>query len=164
MPTTSRTLFLLVEHYLYIFLFTLDNNAGCGSLSPLFSFICLCCSDTESSYAQEMLHSSQDFTPPAHAGPSPWNASASTHCLIQDSTWRGAQLWYSFSMKLPCGPPPIQKFTSPPAPTSLFQFIFIYSFSLSGGFTSVIYTFVFSSNYHSCEQGAFVFNLSLCLA
>lgn len=107
MPT-SRTLFFTCRTLCYIFCFTLDNNVGCGSLSLLFLLYVCVLVILKSSYAQEMLHNSQDFTSPAHAGPSTWNASAST-LPLQSST---LEVGHSSDIPFPWSlhsPPPIQR-------------------------------------------------------
>ena len=107
MPT-SRTLFFTCRTLCYIFCFTLDNNVGCGSLSLLFLLYVCVLVILKSSYAQEMLHNSQDFTSPAHAGPSTWNASAST-LPLQSST---LEVGHSSDIPSPWSlhsPPPIQR-------------------------------------------------------
>ena len=107
MPT-SRTLFFTCRTLCYIFCFTLDNNVGCGSLSLLFLLYVCVLVILKSSYAQETLHNSQDFTSPAHAGPSTWNASAST-LPLQSST---LEVGHSSDIPSPWSlhsPPPVQR-------------------------------------------------------
>ena len=157
----SRTVFFTCGILCYIFCFTLDNNVGCGSLSLLFLLYVCVLVILKSSYAQEALHNSQDFT--SQHMLVPWNASASPLPLQIPTLEVGHSSDIPFHEASAVLLQSKEIHLSSDSHSSLFQFIFHFIVSLSV-WVIVIDTSVFSSSYHSCEQGVFVFNLSQCLA
>ena len=125
---------------------------------PIVSFICLCCSDTEK---QLCPGNAAQFT--GLHSPSTCSASASTLPLQNSSLEVGhsSDIPFPWSFR---GPPPIQRGLPLLWLPYFFVPLYLPFYSVTLCWVIVIYTFVFSSNYHSCEQGAFVFHLSLCLA
>ena len=130
---------------------------------PIVPFICLCSSDTEKQLCPGSTAQFPGLHFPAHAGPSPWNASASPLPLQIPTLDVGHSSDISFHEASAVLLQSKEIHLSSDSHSSLFQFIFHFVVSLSV-WVIVIYTSVFSSSYHSCERGVFVFNLSQCLA